>query len=171
MVVPEALALAVNKIQDTLLICAPHISQAAAIGALRAGRAYCDRHVATLASVRARVLERLSAIGDLCEVPTAAGAFYCLLRIRTAMDAMTLAERLIREHRVATVPGTTFGLNDGCYLRVSYGALAADTVDEGVGRLVQGLKETCRVRQAGGPSGSHRVARVATGALGSMEER
>ena len=49
MVVPEALATAVNKIQDTMLICAPHISQAAAIGALRAGRAYCDRHVATLA--------------------------------------------------------------------------------------------------------------------------
>jgi aspartate/methionine/tyrosine aminotransferase len=141
MVVPEALALAVNKIQDTMLICAPHISQAAAIGALRAGRAYCDRHVATLTSVRARVLERLSAIGDLCEVPTAAGAFYCLLRIHTTMDAMTLAERLIREHRVATVPGTTFGLDDGCYLRVSYGALAADTVDEGVGRLVNGLKK------------------------------
>jgi aspartate/methionine/tyrosine aminotransferase len=142
MVVPEALALAVNKIQDTMLICAPHISQAAAIGALRAGRAYCDRHVATLIRVRARVLERLSAIGDLCEVPTAAGAFYCLLRIHTALDAMTLAERLIREHRVATVPGTTFGLDDGCYLRVSYGALAADTVDEGVGRLVDGLKKT-----------------------------
>jgi aspartate/methionine/tyrosine aminotransferase len=139
MVIPERLALAVNKIQDTLLICAPHISQAAAIGALRAGRAYCDCHVATLAGVRARVLERLSAIGDLCDVPTAAGAFYCLLRIHTTMDAMTLAERLIREHRVATVPGTTFGLVDGCYLRVSYGALAADTVDEGVGRLVEGL--------------------------------
>ncbi len=140
MVVPEALALAVNKIQDTLLICAPHVSQAAAIGALRAGRAYCDRHVATLAGVRARVLERLSSIADLCEVPTAAGAIYCLLRVHTTMDAMTLAERLIREHRVATVPGTTFGLTDGCYLRVSYGALEADTVDEGVGRLVEGLK-------------------------------
>jgi aspartate/methionine/tyrosine aminotransferase len=124
-----------------MLICAPHISQAAALGALRAGRAYCDRHVAGLASVRARVLERLSAIHNVCEVPTAAGAFYCLLRIHTPMDSMTLAERLIREHRVATVPGTTFGLTTGCYLRVSYGALAADTVDEGVGRLVQGLKK------------------------------
>ena len=140
MVVPESLAVAVNKIQDTMLICAPHVSQAAAIGALRAGRAYCDRHVVTLAGVRARVLERLSAVDDLCEVPTAAGAFYCLLRIRTPMDAMTLAERLIREHGVATVPGTTFGLTEACYLRVSYGALAADTVDEGVGRLVGGLK-------------------------------
>jgi aspartate/methionine/tyrosine aminotransferase len=147
MVVPETLALAVNKIQDTLLICAPHISQAAAIGALCAGRAYCDRHVATLTSVRARVLERLSAIADLCEVPTAAGAFYCLLRIHTTLDSMSLAERLIREHRVATVPGTTFGLTDGCYLRVSYGALAADTVDEGVGRLVEGLKAIAAKRR------------------------
>src|SRR4029453_9782124 len=96
MVVPEALALAVNKIQDTMLICAPHSSQAAAIGALRAGRPYCDGHVAALSNIRTRVLQRLSAIGDLCEVPTAAGAFYCLLRIQTTMDAMTLAERLIR---------------------------------------------------------------------------
>ena len=140
MVVPETLATAVSKIQDTMLICAPHISQAAAIGALRAGRAYCDRHVGTLARVRTRVLDRLSAVGDFCDVPTAAGAFYCLLRVHTAIDSMTLAERLTREHRVATVPGTTFGLNDGCYLRVSYGALEAETVDEGVGRLVEGLK-------------------------------
>ncbi len=141
MVVPQALAEAVNKIQDTMLICAPHVSQAAAIGALDAGRAYCDGHVRSLTNVRARVLDRLSAVADLCDVPTAAGAFYCLLRVTTSMDAMTLGERLIREHRVATVPGTTFGLQDGCYLRISYGALAPDTVDEGVGRLVDGLKQ------------------------------
>jgi aspartate/methionine/tyrosine aminotransferase len=55
---------------------------------------------------------------------------------------MTLAERLIREHKVATVPGATFGLTEGCYLRVSYGALAPETVDEGVGRLVRGLRIT-----------------------------
>jgi aspartate/methionine/tyrosine aminotransferase len=139
MVVPGALAASVNKIQDTMLICAPHVSQAAAIGALTAGRAYCDGHVRSLASVRARVLDRLLAVADLCDVPTAAGAFYCLLRVKTSMDAMTLGERLIREHRVATVPGTTFGLQDECYLRISYGALAPDTVDEGVGRLVKGL--------------------------------
>jgi aspartate/methionine/tyrosine aminotransferase len=139
MVVPQALAEAVNKIQDTMLICAPHISQAAAIGALRAGRTYCDGQVQALTDVRRRVLDRLSAVADLCEVPTAAGAFYCLLRVHTSMDAMTVAERLIREHQVATVPGTTFGLDDGCYLRISYGALAPDMVDEGVGRLVKGL--------------------------------
>jgi aspartate/methionine/tyrosine aminotransferase len=140
MVIPDALWTAVNKIQDTLLICPPHVSQAAATGALAAGRAYCDGHVRTLAAVRDRVLARLAEIGDLCEAPSADGAFYCLLRVHTPMPAMTLGERLIREHRVATVPGTTFGLEQGCYLRVSYGALAPETVEEGLGRLATGLK-------------------------------
>ncbi len=49
MTVPETLWVAVNKIQDTLLICPPHVSQAAAVGALGAGRAYCDGHIAALA--------------------------------------------------------------------------------------------------------------------------
>ncbi len=140
MVIPEALWLAVNKIQDTLLICAPHVSQAAAVGALGAGRAWCATRIAPLADVREQVLTRLSAIGDLAEAPSADGALYCLLRVRTAIDAMTLAERLIREHRVATVPGTAFGLTNETYLRVSYGALARETVDEGMERLVGGIK-------------------------------
>ena len=140
MVVPSALAGAVNKIQDTLLICAPHVSQAAAIGALAAGRKYCVPHVRHLDAVRGHVFERLADVLDLCEAPAADGAFYVLLRIRTSMDAMTLAERLVREHRVATIPGTTFGLTEGCYLRVSYGALAPETVEEGMGRLVKGLR-------------------------------
>lgn len=140
MVIPEALWLAVNKIQDTLLICAPHISQAAAVSALAAGRAYCDAHVARLAPVRERVLERLAAIGDLVEAPSADGAFYCLLRVKTGLDAMTLAERLIREHKVATVPGSAFGLTTGTYLRISYGALAGERVEEGMDRLVAGIK-------------------------------
>jgi aspartate/methionine/tyrosine aminotransferase len=140
MVIPDTLWMAANKIQDTLLICPPHVSQAAAVGALAAGRPYCDRHVRTLAAVRERVLARLAEVGDLCEAPSADGAFYCLLRVRTAMPAMTLAERLTREHRVATTPGTAFGLEKGCYLRVSYGALAPETVEQGMGRLVTGLR-------------------------------
>ena len=105
MTVPETLWMAVNKIQDTLLICPPHVSQAAAVGALAAGRAYCDGHIAPLAAVRRHVLERLEAIGDIAEAPSADGALYCLVRVKTPLDSMTFAQRLIREHQVATVPG------------------------------------------------------------------
>lgn len=145
MVIPQSLWVAVNKIQDTLLICAPHVSQAAAVGALGAGRAYCDGHVAQLARVRERVLEHLAGIGDLVEAPSADGALYCLLRVATTIDAMTLAERLIREHKVATVPGTAFGLTAGTYLRISYGALAGEKVEEGMGRLIAGIQQIVRV--------------------------
>jgi aspartate/methionine/tyrosine aminotransferase len=41
---------------------------------------------------------------------------------------------------VAVIPGTTFGLDQGCYLRVSYGALTEETAAEGMRRLVTGLR-------------------------------
>jgi len=50
-----------------------------------------------------------------------------------------LAEQLIRDYKVAVIPGTAFGMLEGCYFRVAYGALQRETVEEGIGRLVQGL--------------------------------
>jgi aspartate/methionine/tyrosine aminotransferase len=140
MVLPRPLLDAVRKIQDTILICAPVISQVAAIGALEAGKPYCERHLELLAGTRAMVLNTLRDLGSRCAVPRADGAFYLLLRLDTPRPALELAERLIREHRVAVIPGTAFGLESGCYLRVAYGALQPATVAEGVGRLVTGLQ-------------------------------
>ena len=57
------------------------------------------------------------------------------------MDPMQLAQRLIEEHRVAVIPGTTFGIQDQCLLRVAYGALRQDTAAEGIDRLVRGLRQ------------------------------
>ena len=51
-----------------------------------------------------------------------------------------LAERLIREHRVAAIPGSAFADAAPCSIRISYGALDAQTVAEGIGRLVAGLR-------------------------------
>ena len=48
-------------------------------------------------------------------------------------------EALVRDFGVAVLPGSTFGVTGGCYLRIAYGALAADTVAEGMRRLVSGL--------------------------------
>ena len=47
---------------------------------------------------------------------------------------------MIRDHAVAVIPGTTFGIEEGCYLRVAYGTLEPETAAEGVGRLVEGLR-------------------------------
>ena len=56
------------------------------------------------------------------------------------MGSLELAERLIREHGVAVIPGIAFGLDEGCYLRIAYGALGENTAAEGLRRLVSGLK-------------------------------
>lgn len=140
MVIPEHLLVPVKKIQDTILICPPVVSQYAALGALQAGYSYCQPYINAIASIRQLVLNSLNSIQDICSIAPADGAFYFLLKIHTHNSAFELAERLIREHRVAAIPGTTFGIDDGCYLRVAYGALQQDTAAEGIERLVQGLK-------------------------------
>jgi aspartate/methionine/tyrosine aminotransferase len=140
MVMPQALTEAVRKAQDTILICPPVISQQAALGALRADPAEVRGHVARVGQVRKMVLAELDAIKSFCTIPPALGAFYLLVRVDTPLDSMDVVERLVREFGVAVIPGTTFGLERGCHLRVAYGALERDTIAEGVGRLVRGLK-------------------------------
>ncbi|MDP6634798.1 MAG: pyridoxal phosphate-dependent aminotransferase [Phycisphaerae bacterium] len=140
MVAPADLSASIKKIQDTILICPPVISQFAAVGALQAGNAYCRQKLGDIAEVRQIVLDELETLGDLVTVPPADGAFYFLLRIDTGIDPMRLVERLISEHKVAVIPGGTFGIEEGCYLRVAYGALEKNTAAEGIGRLARGLR-------------------------------
>ena len=142
MVIPEALNEAVYKVQDTVLICPTVVAQAAALACVQEGRAWTARFLDPLRAVRREVLDLFTSIADICDVPTPGGAFYCLPRVRTPLTAMTVMERLVREHKVAAIAGETFGLR-GCYLRVSYGALEGEAVREGMLRLVTGLRKVC----------------------------
>jgi len=141
MVVPERLFEPLRKIQDTILICPPVISQWAAVGAMHAGRAYCEDKLRETREIRRLMLESLCQIGDLVTIPRADGAFYLLARIHTQRDPMELTQRLIEEYKVAVIPGTTFGIQDQCLLRIAYGALQKDTAAEGITRLVRGLRQ------------------------------
>jgi aspartate/methionine/tyrosine aminotransferase len=108
---------------------------------MRAGADYCRQKLRMTTEVREIFLNELSSIRNLVTVPRADGAFYFLLRVHTDLDPMKLVKRLVEEHKVAVVPGTTFGMEDRCYLRVAYGALQKETAAEGIGRLVSGLKK------------------------------
>ncbi|MGA7932661.1 MAG: pyridoxal phosphate-dependent aminotransferase [Kovacikia sp.] len=140
MVIPAHLLASVIKIQDTNVICPPVVSQYAALGALQAGVDYCRKRLAAIAEVRQLMLHELSQISHLCTVPPTGGAFYFLLKVNTDQPSLQLVERLIREHQVAAIPGSTFGIQEGCYLRVAYGSLQKQAAAEGIGRLVDGLK-------------------------------
>ncbi len=140
MVIPAHLHEAVNKVQDTILICPPVASQFAAVGAMQAGADFRRDKLASLATVRATVMHELSGLSDLCVVPPADGAFYFFLRLNTSLSSLELVQRLIRVHHVAVIPGSAFGVSDATYLRVSYGALQPEAVATGIGRLVKGLR-------------------------------
>ncbi len=144
MVIPDHLFEAVNKIQDTILICPPVVSQFAAVGAMTVGAGYCRQQVEQLAELRKIVLRELVELKDLCMVPPSDGAFYFFIKLKSEEKPLAIVEQLVRNHRVAAIPGSAFGMpnggKDGCYLRVAYGALQRETVAQGVGRLVKGVR-------------------------------
>ena len=145
MVIPASLYDSVIKVQDTNLICAPMISQQVAVKVLEVGRGYCDAKIRALSEIRARALATLGELKDVVTVPPAQGAFYFFLRLHQLtdmpFDALEVTRYLIEKHRIAVVPGDVFGPANGCYLRVSYGALDKETVHEGINRLVNGLEQ------------------------------
>lgn len=140
MTIPVSLEEAVRKIQDTILICPTMIAQAAALGALKSGAAYCKSKVRVMAEVREVARKSFAEIAPFCAAPVTDGAFYFFLRIDTPMAPLALVERLVKDFKVAAIPGTAFGIDQGCSLRVAFGALEKDTAAEGIGRLVRGLK-------------------------------
>lgn len=140
LVIPDHLNEAVKKAQETVVICPPVVSQFAALGALTAGAEFRAPKIAALAATREIVREELEELSGLCDVSPSEGAIYLFLRLHTESHPMTVVERLIREHGVAVMPGTDFGMTNNCCLRVSFGGLPQAAAAEGVGRLVHGLQ-------------------------------
>ena len=140
MVIPEHLMIAVKKIQDTNLICPPVISQYAAVAAMQAGPRSFATGLSSLEEVRSKSIAMLDELGERATCATAKGAFYFLLNVRSRQNPMALVRQLVEQYKVAVMPGTAFGLEHGCYIRLSYGALSPESVLKGIGRLVEGLQ-------------------------------
>ncbi len=69
------------------------------------------------------------------------GTFYAFIQLpaKWADDSMTVAERILDETRVATVPGRAFGASGEGWLRLSWVA-PIDAVEEGVRRIGDWLR-------------------------------
>ena len=139
MLIPAHLHDAVRKVQDTNLICPPLASQYAALGALEAGKDYCIDKISRIVRSRKFVFGELKKLDCIIGGVRSDGAFYVFLRFDTELPDMEVVERLIREYRIAAMPGSAFGMEKGCYLRISYGALDEATLEEGMHRLTCGL--------------------------------
>ena len=156
MAAPAPLTASLAKVQDTVLICPPRLIQRAAVAALAAGPAWCRPRIAALAGRRAQLLAAVAdarreglPLGLLAEP---GGAFYGLLALDSAaaggLTGELLMRRLVLEYRVAVVCGESFGCppgtaaagGSGPVLRLSYGLLDADGLQEALRRLFEGIR-------------------------------
>ena len=146
-VFPANLFDAMNKVQDTNLICAPMPSQLLAIQALKQGRNWVAPKIQALSEVRQTVYRTLEGLGDLVQFPKTQGAFYVLMKLpglAQGIEPIEFNRAMTEKFKVASIPGFAFGLtqsHEANYQRLSYGALEAASVAEGVQRYVAAVKD------------------------------
>lgn len=111
---PHALTEAMMKIHQYSMLCAPIMSQNAAIEALENGAEEVETMRRAYARRRNLVLKRFREMGVPCFSP--GGAFYAFPDIRKfGLTSKEFAFRLLEEEDVAVVPGDAFGsAGEGC---------------------------------------------------------
>lgn len=114
------------KIHDANIVCAPHISQEAAIAALTGPQEAVKYHVSWLAQNREVICRRLDALPDLFSYVPPKGAYYVFSRYSLPITSIEMAKRLLYEAGVVTVPGIGFGPEGEFHLRLSYGSSISD---------------------------------------------
>ena len=122
------------KIQDAMIICAPVISQMAALGAVREDWTYPESFHDEFLKRRAALLDGVRAVPRLRWTPTN-GAFFGFVRVDGCADSTALAGSLIDEAHVVTLPGASFGRSGEGHLRLSYGSVSVADVTEAMRRL------------------------------------
>lgn len=107
------------KLHQFAIMCSPTTSQYAAVEALRNGDADVQQMKESYDERRRYLVNRFRAMGMDCFEPY--GAFYVFPSIkRFGMSSEEFANRLLRQEKVAVVPGTAFGDCGEGFLRISY---------------------------------------------------
>ena len=120
------------KIHQYSMICAPIISQMAAIEAIVSGEKGKMEMIREYNRRRRMVVKRLNEMElDIFEPK---GAFYAFPSIKEYSGSEEFSERLLREKRVAVVPGNAFGECGEGFVRISYAA-SRETIIEAMDRI------------------------------------
>lgn len=124
---------AMTRIHQYTILCAPITAQMAAIEALRSADAAKQEMVETYDRRRRLMVHGFREMNLSCFEPL--GAFYVFPDISaTHLSAEDFAEELLREEKVAVVPGTAFGPSGEGHIRCSY-AYSTEQLQEALGRI------------------------------------
>lgn len=130
---PQAIIKQMLKIHQFAIMCAPTLSQYAAISAVRDGDADVERMRMAYNQRRNYLMKAFRDMGLKCFEPF--GAFYVFPSIKEfGMTSDEFATKLLQEEKVAVVPGTAFGQCGEGFLRISY-AYSIDDLKIALGRM------------------------------------
>ncbi|MDG1010159.1 MAG: aminotransferase class I/II-fold pyridoxal phosphate-dependent enzyme [Amylibacter sp.] len=139
MVVPESHVRTVERLAQNMFICAPHVAQIAALGAMEA-ESELSKNFAIYANNRLLMLEALPKMGfDKIAPPD--GAFYVYADVsRWSDDSVAFSAQILEEAGVAVTPGLDFDRGRGHQtIRFSYAGTTED-IREGLTRLALFMK-------------------------------
>jgi len=140
---PAAVIAAMTKIHQYTILCAPIVSQMAAIEALKNGMDEVTQMAREYNRRRRLLVAGLNKCGLKCHMPR--GAFYAFPSVAsTGLDGMTFATRLLEEERVAVVPGSAFGGKGDAFVRMAYAASIKD-IQEALARIER-FTTNCKLR-------------------------
>jgi len=116
---PSEIIQGMLKVHQYSIMCAPTMSQFAAIEALKNGQEQVRKMVQSYNDRRHYIVNEFNEMGLSCHLP--GGAFYVFPDISsTGLSSEEFAEKLLIDEQVAVVPGSVFGKGDEGYIRCSY---------------------------------------------------
>jgi aspartate/methionine/tyrosine aminotransferase len=125
-----------EKILDCVAICAPTISQGAALFGLTS-LAQWKQQKLNMAKEKAAALRQAFTHPDLSYRLLSVGAFFAYVSHPFAEDAKTLAKRLAQKHDLLALPGSMFGPDQEQYLRLAFANVDASVMPDVVARLLE----------------------------------
>ena len=130
---PKYFTQAMYKIHQYLIMSAPTMGQAAATEAIRHGEGDVEIMRGEYDRRRKLIVDGFNRLGLHCFEPR--GAFYAFPSVAiTGMDDETFCEELLREKRLALIPGSAFGDSGRGFVRASY-ATSEENILEALNRL------------------------------------
>lgn len=128
----------VLKVHDSLVTCAPVVSQYAALAALEVGDSAVAEFRSEFRRRRDRVIERLDRLPQIFDYQKPNASYFVFPRVKDtvphARDSRRLAAEILERARVALVPGVAFGPSGEAHLRLCY-ARPPEDVDRAFDRL------------------------------------
>jgi len=136
---PQPVIEAMMKIHQYAILCAPIMGQAAAIEALERGEESMLTMRREYELRRNYIVRGFNELGLECFKPR--GAFYVFPKITsTGLTSREFSLQLLREKKVAVVPGTAFGPSGEGHVRCSYAA-ALDQIKIAIERIAEFCSE------------------------------